>query len=315
MSALHDVRRPCALTGLRAPLPFLRYPILALGPRSEPIHYRGFERGQPFFLSVAPTSPDHGLPTLADGDILIVLTTLLTRHLNAGESLPAVLDVAPATILRALGRPPGGTQHAQIDAALARLVHASINTDLCSAAGNLFSLIDRVERLPGRRRLYRLHLSEFLLQQVRTRHILAFDPAALRLRGLERRLYGWARAYAGGVQYESWSLDLWQARDRAASQDNLRRFRAALTGIAAANRLPGFRVTLQVASKRTKLVLSRLPGACFFDEPSLAHIDQQPSALSLSARTEAVPADGFDAALIWPEDDGQACDLVWGQDD
>lgn len=259
--------RPGARYGLRAPLFLLRYPFVALNRRAAPIHYKGMEDGRAFFLNVGTTSPASGLSLHPDADILIVAATLLKDALDDGKPLPNSIRITPLKLLRMLGRPIGGSQRAQLKAALTRLTNTSVNTDLWPAGGKLFSLIERFERPDGPSGPYELYLPEFLLEEVRRARILSFAPAALRLHGLERCLYGWARAYAGGKAYDTWRIELRDAHDRACAprEDTapqrrgaaLRQFKAALQQIAAADRLPGFRLALEPRGERLDLVLRR----------------------------------------------------------
>jgi plasmid replication initiation protein len=259
--------RPGARYGLRAPLFLLRYPFVALNRRAAPIHFEGTAGGRAFFLTVATTSSTVGLPLHTDADILVAATTLLKDVLDDGQPLPNPITITPLTLLRMLGRPTGGSQRTQLEAALTRLTNTSINTDLWPAAGTLFSLIERVERPDGPRGPYELYLPELLLEEVRRERILSFAPAALRLHGLERCLYGWARAYAGGKAYDTWRIELRAAHKRACAPPedtaprrlgaSLRQFKSTLQQIAAADRLPGFQLTLEPRGKRLDLVLTR----------------------------------------------------------
>ena len=186
--------RSGALTGLRASATMLRYPFLALGPRREPIHFQGHQGKRPIYLTVSAIEPGLGLATLADGDLLIYALTQLTHRLNRGEALNAPLSVRPGTILRGLGRPSGGRQHALLAAAAARLANTQVSTNL-GGAGQLFNLLDATVHpaVDGPDSPWSLKLPAFLIDEVANRRILRFDPAALALRGLERRLYEWAR--------------------------------------------------------------------------------------------------------------------------
>ncbi|CAO4167185.1 replication initiator protein A [Methylorubrum extorquens] len=265
----HSVRppRPGARTGLRAPLFLLRYPFVALGRRTTPILFMGTEGGRAFFLTVGTTSPASSLPLHTDADILIAATTLLKDVLDDGQPLPNPITIMPLTLLRMLARPTGGSQRAQLEAALTRLTNTSVNTDIWPVGGTLFSLIERVERPDGPHGPYELYLPEFLLEEVRRARIFSFAPAALRLHGLERCLYGWARVYAGGKAFDSWRIELRDAHNRACAPPPyadprrrgaaLRQFKAALLQIAAADRLPEFRLTLEPRGKRLDLVLTR----------------------------------------------------------
>lgn len=290
--------RPGARLGLRVPLFLLRYPFVALARRTAPIQYKGMEGGRAFFLNVGANPPASGLPLHTDADILIAATTLLKDALDGGKPLPNPIRTTPLELLRMLGRPVGGSQRAQLEAALTRLTNTSVNTDLWPAGGTLFSLIERVERPDGPSGSYELYLPEFLLEEVRRARILSFAPAALRLHGLERCLYGWARAYAGGKAYDTWRIELRDAHDRACAPPGygdprrsgaaLRQFKAALQQIALADRLPGFRLALEPRGKRLDLVLKRTT-------PAVAPADMPPApASSLNENPAVTLPDDFD---------------------
>lgn len=281
-------RRPGALTGLRASTTLLRFPVLALGPRHEPIHFRGFDGRTPIFVTVGAEEPGRGLATLADGDVLIYVATRLTHRLNRGEPLDAPLLVRPGAILRALGRPRGGRQHALLGDALMRLAGTTVSTNI-GGTGRLFNLLDAA--LPpasdGPQGAWTL-ASAFLSAEVAAHRILRFDPAALALRGLERRLYEWARVRAGGPVHSSWTITLERARDRAASQDAHRRFRHAVKRIVGLDRLPGFTLALEGPDLRPTLVITRRDDAVHAGDPAAADMED-----AVSSDTPFVPD-------IWP---------------
>ena len=259
-----QLQRPGALTGLRDPLVFMRYPFLALGARSEPIWHQGREGDHRFFLDVVPLDPQLGMATLADGAVLTFITTLLTHRLNLGEPLTEDIMIRPTALLRALGRDRGGHGLKLFAASVDRLGNTQVNTDLSSDGrrSHVFTLLEGVERAHGDAHgPWRLILPSFLIEQVAARRILQIDPAALRLRGLERRLYGWARAYAGGKAHDTWTLSLGRAHTRAASQDARRKFCHVLGSIVQRNRLPGFSLALNGRGPDANLTITRrLPG-------------------------------------------------------
>lgn len=243
MSALVRTVRPGALTGLCALTTALRYPMFALAARREPIHFRGTENETSFFIRVESTDEASGLATLADGDVLAVFTTKLVHRLNLGEPLNAPLVLTPGALLRALGRDVGGRQHKLLLGQIHRLSKTQVMTDLGGAYSS-FPLIEEVAavRHDGRASLC-FTTPPFLAGEVERRRFLRINPAALKLRGIERKLHDWARAYLGRHPSRDWILDLQQAHARAASLDAPRRFRAAVDEIVLRNRLPGYMLT------------------------------------------------------------------------
>lgn len=239
MTAAATVRRPNALACLRAPTAFLRYPFLAPGPRRTPITYRGREKGRAFFLHIGAGDPDIGLAAQADGDVLVYAVTQLTDRLNIGVALEGPLTVRSGELLRGLGRDRGGRQHSLLAAQIARLSATMVSTDLRGTT-RCFNLIERVERVGGTGAGWRLHLPAFLIEEVRERRILQISSAAVHLRGLERCVYGWARAHVGLKQTAHWDMPLDRAHALAGSEDLRRRFRSAIRAIVERNQLPDY---------------------------------------------------------------------------
>jgi plasmid replication initiation protein len=266
----HSSRPPGALTGLRTSILLLRFPFLALGPRTDPICFNGYDAGRPFFLTVSSSDPELGLATLRDGDILIYLITLLTNQHNLGAPLSSEFVLRPSAILRGLGRARGGRQHELLAASIARLAATHITTNVRGESA-IFSPLEQVERRGNSTddAPWRLWLSSFFIEEVTAKRILQFNPAALKLRGLERRLYEWGRARAGGAMYESWQIDLERAYAQAGSEDARRKFRHAIKHIVSRNPLPGFDLALDGPAARPRLVITRAT-----DKPSPAPADQ-----------------------------------------
>lgn len=256
MIAAPTARRPSALTCLRAPTVFLRHPFLALGPRRTPIFYRGWEKGRPFFLHVGAGDPDIGLATQADGDILVYVVTRLMDRLNSGVALEGPLTVQSGELLRGLGRDTGGRQHALLAAQIARLSATVISTDL-RGTSQYFNLISQVERVGGNGEGWRLHPPAFLVEEVRARRILQINPAAVHLRGLERCVYGWARAHVGQSRTAHWDVPIDRAHTSAGSEDLRRRFRSAIRAIVERNRLPDYALICVTQDRSTCIRMTR----------------------------------------------------------
>jgi hypothetical protein len=291
MTAFATGRRQRALTCLRAPTAFLRYPFLAPGPRHTPIIYRGREKGRPFFLHVGAASPDIGLATQADGDVLIYAVTRLMDRLNSGVELEGALIVRSGELLRGLGRSGGGRQHMLLDAQIARLNATMVSTNLRGTT-QCFTLIERVERVSGASAGWRLHLPTFLIEEVRARRILQISSAAVHLRGLERRVYGWARTYVGMSQAAHWDMPLDRAHASAGSEDLRRRFRSAIRAIITRNRLPDYALQWVQQDRSACIRMTRR------DAPAPAAVTLRVDADGGSPGPEDDP---FDLGLQWPD--------------
>jgi len=240
---------------LRELVAFAKYPFAALSPRHSTQRFQFSQRGKPHFVEAAPLHPDIGLATVADLDIMVVVASYLTWcHDRDGVPYDGTVTFRPATLLDALGKSTGGEQHRNLHAALARLTNTQITTSLSAPGCIEFRLLNAVHTSDTGELM--LTIDPWLWREVQAERIAKIDPVALTLRGLERRLYSWARAHLG-AQRNDWRLSVPRARAKAASVDALRKFRSRLAAIAARNRLPHFRVTLERDGQNTNLVLSR----------------------------------------------------------
>lgn len=247
---------PNPTTDLRELVAFAKFPFAALSPRSTPLRYRFWQRGRPHFVEATPVDANIGLATVADLDVMIVVASYLTWHHNIdGAPYVGTLALRPAALLHALGKSTGGEQHRNLHAALTRLTNTEIATSLGGCGDTTFRLLQRVHP-PNHKGELTLEIDHWLWTEVRAERIVKIDPVALTLRGLERRLYSWARVHLGAVRNE-WRVSVPRAHAKIASLDALRKFRSRLALVALRNRLPHFLVALERNGQDTDLLLTR----------------------------------------------------------
>lgn len=248
--------RPNPTADLRELVAFAKFPFASLAPRSTPIHYQFWQRGRAHFVHAKPINPNIGLATITDLDVMIVVASYLTwRHNHDGAPYNATLALPPATILQTLGKTTGGAQHRDLHAALARLANTEITTSLGAHGDTNFRLLAAVHE-PNDKGTLTLDINPWLWSEVQAERIAKIDPVAFTLRGLERRLFSWARVHLGAVG-TAWRISVARAHATIGSQDALRKFRSRLAAIAERNRLPHFLVTLERDGQNTDLVLTR----------------------------------------------------------
>ena len=240
---------------LRALVLFMREPVFALGPgRTEDFHFIGRRNGQPVRVSVSSDDAAAGShATVDDADALIPLISELTALRNEGRKLPRTLVLRPAVALHTLGRPGGGRQRRLLDDAFVRLAATTIILTDAAAGTQAFRPIEACERLPGGAR--RLTLPPELIAEVEAGRVLKLDPAALRLKGLERRLYSLARAHTG--RNGTWQVDLGLLARLCPWRGTWRKFRSRLVGLAATQVLPGFLFAVVDRDGRPTLSVTR----------------------------------------------------------
>jgi len=252
------VRRLDSDRDLRALVLFLREPVFAMAPgRTEDFHFIGRRNGQPVRVTVSSDDSGGGSQaTVVDADALIPVISELTALRNEGRPLPRTLVLRPAVALHALGRSGGGRQRRLLDDAFVRLAATTIiHTD--ATGTRLFRPIEVYEQLPGGAR--RLTLPAELVAEVEAGHVLKLDPDALRLKGLERRLYSLARAHTG--RDGTWRVGFDLLVRLCPWRGTWRKFRSRLAAVAAAQGLPGFVLTVADLNGCPALSVTRAPTA------------------------------------------------------
>lgn len=287
--------RPNPTTDLRELVALAKFPFAALSPRTTPLHYQFWQRDKPHFVHARSIDPDIGLATVADLDVMTVVASYLTwLHDHDGAPYDGTLTLRPATILQTLGKSTGGAQHRDLRAALARLTNTEIRTTLGAHGDTTLRLLTAVHP-PNDKGALTLDIDPWLWVEVQAERIVKIDPAAFTLRGLERRLYSWARVHLGAARND-WRLSVPRAHAKAASLDALRKFRSRLAAIADRNRLPHFRVALERDGQNTDLVFTRR-----------APVTAPPDILVLPVfdigTQEATPTETMVFSTTFPDDD------------
>lgn len=253
-------------TDMRQLVMFAKYPIFATAPGQRRIEFKGRADDKPFYFVVGTDEASY-LPSLADSDVLIYVVSLLTAFLNRGDTPSTEVAFRPNDVLRFLGRHTGGRQRALLAASLRRLYRTDFVGNIpLGAIGNLppGTLIERFDWLEGEDLPRTIHIPMWLVDQVRQNQILKIDPKSLRFRGLERRVYEWARVHASKALTSPWTIKVSYAWYKAAGQhkphssDGFRKFRFALRRLVERNALPDYRFSLSGTGADATLAIHRL---------------------------------------------------------
>ena len=100
---------------------------LAKKKRVKPIEYRNKSDG--IFVTVQPHQ-DYGMATIWDADILIWAATQITEALDRGLTPTRVIHFHPHNLLKSIRRPTGGEHYLRLRAALDRLTHTAVRTNI-----------------------------------------------------------------------------------------------------------------------------------------------------------------------------------------
>ncbi|TXT36753.1 MAG: hypothetical protein FD138_886 [Planctomycetota bacterium] len=98
---------------------------LAKRPRVAPIEYHVGD----VWVEVS-ANPKFGLATIWDADILIWASTQITEALDRGRTPNRTIHFHPHNLLKSIRRPTGGEHYKRLRAALDRLTHTAVRTNI-----------------------------------------------------------------------------------------------------------------------------------------------------------------------------------------
>jgi len=229
---------------------------LAKTKRAQPIDFRMGAT----WISVEAV-PEHGMATIWDADVLIWAASQIVEARDAGRPTSRLMAATPHEILAFTGRGTGKASYERLKAALDRLQSTTVATSIRQEhqrRRHRFSWINEWRELAdanGRGLGIELILPDWFYAGVLDRAlVLTIDPAYFDLTGgLERWLYRLVRKH-GGRQGGGWSFDVPHLHLKSGALSPLRRFAFELRGIVQRQSLPGYRLTLDQAFGRERLI-------------------------------------------------------------
>jgi plasmid replication initiation protein len=248
----------------------MAYPFFSLAKthRTTPIDFRMNE-----IAIRVEAVPEHGMATIWDADVLIWAASQIVEARDAGLRTSRLMVTTPREILTFTRRGTGARDYHRLKAALDRLQSTTVATSLRQTTErrmHRFSWINEwTERADAHGNadgidlimpdwFYRAVLDDAL--------VLTIDPAYFGLTGgLERWLYRLVRKHAGH-QRGGWRFDFRHLHVKSASLSPFKRFAFEMRDIARRQPLPGYRLTVERASRgRELLAFAPAPlstGAC-----------------------------------------------------
>jgi plasmid replication initiation protein len=245
----------------------MAYPFfsLAKSPRVRPIDFRMGD----VTIRVEAT-PEHGMATIWDADVLIWAASQIVEARDAGLKTSRLMATSPYAILTFIGRGTSARDYHRLKAALDRLQSTSIATTLRQQPPNPQTRVRPDTSSPpgaGGRRMHRFSwvnewkecvdahgraqgiemiLPDWFYSAVlNDALILTIDRAYFDLTGgLERWLYRLVRKH-GGRQAAGWRFGVAHLYAKSGSLSPLRRFAFELRGIVRRQPLPGYTLRLE----------------------------------------------------------------------
>jgi plasmid replication initiation protein len=251
---------------------------LAKSRRVRPIQ---FEMGA-VTINVEAT-PEHGMATIWDADILIWAASQIVEARDAGRPTSRAMATTPHEILTFTRRGTSVHHYDRLKAALDRLQSTTIATSIRQPSErrrHRFSWINEwKERLDGRGRPLGLELilPDWFYEGVIDRAlVLTIDRAYFGLTGgLERWLYRLVRKH-GGHQPGGWSFDLAHLYLKSGILSPRKQFIYDLRRIVASQPLPGYALTLEIAYGRERLKFVAIPEDPFDRAARIFGLDERP---------------------------------------
>lgn len=223
---------------------------LAKTKRTKPIDYTSPDGKLWVHVSA---SPEYGMATIWDADILIYCASVLADMARRGvNDVPRKLNLMPYDLLRAIGRPTTGRAYELLAQALDRLVATTIKTNIRAENRReaTFSWLDGwtqlVDPRTERSRGMTIELSNWFWEGVMMKGgVLAIDRAYFDITGgRERWLYRVARKHAGGAGDEGFAISMPVLFEKSGAEGQYRRFKFEILKLAEKDNLPGYSLSV-----------------------------------------------------------------------
>ncbi|MEO6214499.1 MAG: replication initiator protein A [Sphingomonas sp.] len=219
---------------------------------------------------VVEATPEHGMATIWDADVLIWAASQIVEARDAGRPTSRLMATTPHEILTFIGRGTGRDNYDRLKAALDRLQSTTVATSIrqpLQRRRHRFSWINEwKERLDGDGRPLGIEMivpDWFFAGVMDQALVLTIDRAYFDLTGgIERWLYRIVRKH-GGRQTGGWSFDLAHLHLKSGVLSPLKRFSFELRGIVRRQPLPGYRLALETELGRERLRFVAIPADPF----------------------------------------------------
>jgi len=233
----------------RSDMASMAHPVFSLSTKPDMRTLRYENDG--VFVEIHPSTK--GLATIHDKDLLIYCVSKLMHQRNQRAPIKQVVRITTHDFLVSTNRRTGGIVYERLEDALDRLAGTRIKTNI--ETGDVketknFGLIEwydynrkgsgRAERL----RYLDVKLSDWLFRAIEAADVLTISRDYFRLRRpLDRRIYEIARKHCGRQDF--WRISIDKLQKRTGSKQERKHFVAHLRGMAEANELPDYAMTLE----------------------------------------------------------------------
>jgi plasmid replication initiation protein len=216
---------------------------LAKKPRYTPIEYHVGD----VWVEVS-ANPKFGIATIWDADILIWASTQITEAKDRGLPTSRVVQFHPHNMLKAIRRPTGGEHYLRLRAALERLTHTAVQTNIRGEGKKktasfhwLESWTEVTDEETGETTGMTLTLPDWLFDGILMKGgvLTIHEDYFLLTGGIERWLYRVARKHAG-QQEHGWQFTMRQLHEKSGSSSRFSDFAIDVRKVAEADSLPEY---------------------------------------------------------------------------
>jgi plasmid replication initiation protein len=193
---------------------------LAKKPRYAPIEYHIGD----VWVEVSG-NPKFGIATIWDADILIWASTQITEAIDRGQSPSRTIQFHPHNLLKSIRRPTGGEHYLRLRAALERLTHTAVRTNIRAQGKKkaasfhwLETWTEITDEQTGETTSMTLTLPDWLFQGIVMKGgvLTIHEDYFLLTGGIERWLYRVGRKHAGH-QEAGWQFTMRQLYEKSGS--------------------------------------------------------------------------------------------------
>lgn len=230
---------------------------LAKKPRLKSIEYQVGN----VWIEVS-ANPQFGMATIWDADILIWAATQVREALDRNHQTSRTIQFQPYNLLKSIRRTTGGADYARLRAALERLTHTAVRTNLRTDGKRKFasfhwleSWTETTNEATGEPLGMTMTLPDWLYSGLVERGgvLTIHEDYFLLTGGIERWLYRVARKHAGS-QATGWSFTMRQLYAKSGSAARISDFAIDVRKIVAANELPEYELGLHRNSEGEEVV-------------------------------------------------------------
>lgn len=220
---------------------------LAKRPRTSPIQYQVGNT----WVEVS-ANPQFGMATIWDADILIWASTQITEALDSGLKPNRTIQFHPYNLLRSIRRSVGGTDYQRLRAALERLTHTAVRTNIRADGKKKFasfhwleSWTESIDENSGEPTGMTITLPDWLYSGVINRGgvLTIHENYFLLTGGIERWLYRVVRKHAGN-QTNGWTFTMKQLHVKSGSAARLSDFAIDIRQVVKNNSLPEYHLSI-----------------------------------------------------------------------